>query len=364
MMKTTRPRHPSAAALLLALACACAPAAASPLFEPEPPEPAAAGLLHGYLSLLSLGRYEQAIYLNDMRGMREHLLQRRIAELKTNNPQLTAGDLEEMSAQIQLGDLHPSRLRAILLQLFEEAGYEGMTWRVRGYAPAPGGAPGLLASVDARMPDGEIKPVLIGLVKLGNEWMVSPAIVEQMMASAPPVRVAPGTPPPPAVSALIDAFWTRFQAGELDQVHADMAAAYRDRVPLLAFLGQAQKFIDAVGLPTDWNVVQGVGPDPHTLFFGVAVSGSKANRPTLMKFQKTGQTWTIEDIQFEIPKTPKAPGAPPPGARPDLRPDLAPSLRPDATIAPPVGKLPDVVPPTGATPVRTRPDAAPLGPVP
>lgn len=319
-------------AFTLASLCALPAPGAEPaaMFSPEPPEPAAAALVETYLALLADGDFQSALALNDLRGMRQYLLERRLADLQAKNPELTANDLDEMSAQIQLNDLNPARLQQILLEVMNEAHYPGMTWRIRGFAPAPEGIDGHLAGIDARTADGMEKPILLGLVKLGDQWMVSPAILEKMMSTRPVVRVGPGMDPPPEVAALINSFWTPFQTGELNESHAGMGAAYRSRVPLLAFLTQAQTFLDKTGVPTAWTIVRGIEPAPNTLVVGVTVQGSRGPGPTLMQFKKLGQTWVIEDIQFEMPRPPaRAPapaGASAPLSRPDLRPDFSPAI--------------------------------------
>lgn len=255
-------------------------AEAPPLFEPEPPEPAAAALVEAYLPLLAAGQFEQALALNDLRGMRQYLLERRLADLKTKNPELTAQELDEMSAQMQLNELAPDRLRAILLDVMQKAAYAGMTWRIQGFAPAPEGAPGYLASVAARTPDGKEKPVLLGLKKLGDQWLVAPEIVEELGRK----MVVPGVqtlPPPESVAALVDDFWKRWQAGELDAAYGLFGQEYRQRVPQLAFLQQAQEFIARIGVPTSWTIVQCRRLAPDTLGLGVNVQGSRpSSRPS------------------------------------------------------------------------------------
>jgi hypothetical protein len=318
---------------LLALAALCATAAPgadlAPLFSPEPPEPAAAALVETYLGLLADGDFQSALALNDLRGMRQYLLERRLADIQTKNPELTASDLDEMSAQVQLHDLNPARLQQILLDVMNEANYPGMTWRIRGFAPAPDGGDGHLAGIEAQTADGRERPILLGLVKLGEQWMVAPAIVEKMMSNRPVVRVGSVMETPPKVAALIHSFWTSFQTGELNESYAGMGAAYRSRVPLLAFLGQAQAFLDKAGIPTGWTLVRSIEAAPDTLFVGVQVAGSRTPQPTLMRFKKMGQTWVAEDIQFEMPRpqvSSPAPGGPEPLSRPDLRPDFTPAI--------------------------------------
>ena len=125
--------------LLSAILCAFSLFAteAPPLFSPEPPEPGAALLVNAYLPFLAAGDFPQALALNDLRGMRQYLLERRIGELKAKNPELSDVDIEKMSAQIQVNDLAPARLQEILLQIMKESNFTGMKWNIRGYAPAP-----------------------------------------------------------------------------------------------------------------------------------------------------------------------------------------------------------------------------------
>ena len=183
---------------LAALGAAPLRAEAPPLFSPEPPEPAAAALVETYLPLLVSGQYEQALALNDVRGMRQYLLNRRLEDLKAKNPELTAKEIEEISAQLQVNDLNPARLQAILLDMLEKAGYAGMTWRIRGFAPAPNGAEGFLASIEARTPEGKERPVLLGLKKLGEDWRIAPEIVEELgRRSVIAARPAPAQPDAP-----------------------------------------------------------------------------------------------------------------------------------------------------------------------
>lgn len=323
---------------LVCLACICysgaAVHAAEPpsLFTPQPPEPAAATLLETYLSFLTQGDLNSALALQDLRGMRQYLLDRRLAELKAKTPELTDADLQELSAQIQLNDLAPARLQHILLGILNEAGYPGMTWSIRGYARAPDDMDGYLASIESRTATGKDKPILVGLVKLGDEWRISPSVVEEMMSRRATLHVGPTIAPPSEVAALADGFWSRFQTGDLDTIYADMSAAYRARVPLLTFLTHAQTFLEKTGIPASWTLVRAIETQPQVLFLGVQVQGAKQLQPTLMVFRKTGATWTTDDIQFEMPHPaapPPSPLPPPSPARPtkpDLTPDLTPSL--------------------------------------
>ena len=339
-----------------------------PPFSPEPPDPVAAALVNAYLGLLAEGHTEDAIGLTDLRGMRQYLLDKRLADLKAKNPELTAKDLDDMSAQLQVAELNPARLRQILLDVLTEGNYAGMTWKIRGFAPAPDGIDGYLASIDALTAVQKEKPILLGLVKLGDQWLVSPAVIERLMGNRPVVRVGQSNPPPPEVSALIDGFWKRFQSGELDAAYADMGGAYRARVPLLAFLGQAQNFISKAGVPASWSIVQGVQPEPQSLFVGVNVQGSTAAQPTLMGFKKMGQTWVVEDVQFEMPRprptAPSAAAGPSPVSRPDLRPNLSPNLGatplPHSPNPPPAPS--SFIPPKPSEPPGRATPSSPVGP--
>ncbi len=332
-------------------------------FTPEPPEEAAAQMLETYLHLLARAAYEDALTLNDLRGMRQYLLDRRLDDLKARNPEFTAQDLEDMSAQIQLGELHPERLRLILLDMLKDSQTQGMTWQTLGYAPIPGDLEGYLARVMATTLEGRDKPMLVGLIKLGDQWMISPALVEQAVSRAPVIHAAPGQPPPPDVAALAHAYWRHFQTGSLNEAYDVMSPAFRSRVSMLLFLEQARDFLNKVGIPSSWTIVQGVATDPEHWFVGVNVQGPVSARPTLMHVVRSGNTWILDDIQFTPPRPPP-PGAgiPPPAATPfapaGLRPDLSPAATPG--LRPP-DQAPLEPPPPPPRPVLLGPDA-PIGP--
>ncbi len=309
-------------------------AEAPPLFLPEPPEAGAAALVETYLSLLAAGDFEPALALNDLRGMRQYLLDRRMTELKAKNPELTAQDIKEMSAQVQLNNLNPARLQNVLRDVMKESSFEGMTWRIRGYAPAPGTPGGFLAGIDAQTAAGKEKPILIGIKKLGEEWLVSPEIIEAMARRSSVVQVLPKLPPPLEVAATVDAFWKPWQAGELNAAYSLFSAEYQGRVSQLSFLQQAQEFIAVAGIPISWEIEQCREIAPATLGLGVKIQGSKSTRPTIMVFRKTGPSWTLEDSQFRPGLSEAAPSASS-MSRPDLRPDLKPSLPSNPTPAPP-----------------------------
>ena len=355
------------AALLVALAIAalCQPphlrAEAPPLFAPEPPEPGASALVTAYLPLLAAGQFDQALTLNDQRGMRQYLLERRMAELKVKNAELTAKDLETMSVQIQLNDLNPARLREILLRVMQEAGYEGMTWTIRGYAPAPEPIGGYLVSVDARTAAGQEKPILLGIKKLGEHWMVAPEVIEKLMGKQPVVRVTPSAPPPAEVAGQVDAFWKLWQAGELNEAYTLFSTEYRGRISILNFLQQAQEVIARIGVPTAWAIVNSREIAPAVLGLGVNVQGSTGTTPTIMLFRKTGETWVLEDSQFRPPSAGPVPApaqtnlSAPVAFRSNFQPDLKPTLGPAAPAVqptpanpPPAPVKPDV--PSAATP--------------
>ena len=326
-----------AALLILAGSPSALRAAAPPLFAPEPPEPAAGALVAAYLPLLVAGQYEQALQLVDLRGLRQYLLDRRLADLRAKNSELTEQELQDISVQLQLNELNPARLQAIQTETYRDAGYAGMTWKVAGYAPAPDGG-GYLVSIDGRAPDGRDKPVLLGLKKLGEEWRIAPEIVEELGRKSV-VAAAQPVPPPPEVVAAVDSFWKRWQAGELDEAYALHAAEFRQNVTLLVFLQQAQELIAAIGVPASWKIVQCRPIAAATLGLGVEVQGANGMRPTIMVFRKTGETWTLASSQYRMPAGAEAPPAVPaqPAASPfrtNLHPDLKPNLSTPGPAAP------------------------------
>ena len=332
----------------------------SPLFAPDPPEPAAAALVETYLPLLASGEFEQALALNDQRSMRQYLLDQRLNDLKARTPELTAQDLAEMSAQIQMNELNPARLQKILLDFMREAGYENMTWKIRGYAPAPVPMAGHLVGIDALTADGKNKPILLGIKKLGDQWLVAPDVLEALSKRQATVREASRTEPPGKVVASVDAFWQHWQKGELNDAYAFFGETYRARVPLLDFLRQAQTFVAKIGAPTNWSIVRGIEPTPNALWLGVTVHGPAAAGPTLMLFRKTGETWVLEDLQLQMPGRPGPAGSArtpqAPASRNDFRTDLKPSLDP---LLPATSPKDPVALPAATAP--SKPDA-PIGP--
>ena len=314
--------------LLSAILCAFSLFAteAPPLFSPEPPEPGAALLVNAYLPFLAAGDFPQALALNDLRGMRQYLLERRIGELKAKNPELSDVDIEKMSAQIQVNDLAPARLQEILLQIMKESNFTGMKWNIRGYAPAPDTIGGYLVSINALTFDGKEKPILLGIKKLGEEWRVAPEVVEELMGRKPVIKPAPTVTPPGEVLAVVDAFWKQWQEGKLDDAYAQFGAEYRARVSPLAFLQQAQSVIAQNGVPSSWSVVQCREIAPEVLGLGVDVQCSTAPMQTIMVFRKMGETWVLLDSQYRTPSA--GPVPPPPTSRPLSRPDLQPDLKP------------------------------------
>ena len=349
-----------AAALLGAPA---APRAAPPVFGPEPPEPAAAELAATYLSRLAAGQYEDALALDDLRGMRQYLLDRRLSELKAKNPELTQKDLDEMSAQLQVNELNPARLREILLGVMREAAYQGMTWKILAFAAAPEQAGSYLVRIDARTAAGEEKPILLGIKKLGEQWFVAPEVVEELMARKPVIQVVPSVPPPPEVAAQVDQFWKQWQSGELDRAYPLLSPEYRARVPLLTFLQQAQDMIAKAGVPAAWSIVQSRELARDILGLGVNVTGSTTGMQSLMIFRKTGETWVLDDVQFR-PATPPAPAEPAgPASAPfrmDLRPDFKPVFTPES--AAPAGQAPAAGAPPAPAPDQPAAPAIPKDP--
>ncbi len=172
----------------------CLAADASSLFSPEPPDPGAAALVDAYLPLLAAGQYEQALDMHDMRGMRQYLLDRRLAELKAKNSEMTAQDLEEISAQLQVNDLNPARLQDIMLSVLKEANHAGMTWKLRGYAPAPPRPTASSPASNAAPPMARTAPCSSASAGWATSGKSPPTSSRPWPASSPPFAPCPATP--------------------------------------------------------------------------------------------------------------------------------------------------------------------------
>ncbi|MFY9375739.1 MAG: hypothetical protein WAQ74_05495 [Kiritimatiellia bacterium] len=308
-----------------------------PQFGPLPPDPAAAQMVADYLTLLAAGDYEKALTLNDVRGMRQYLLDRRLADLKTRNPELSSKDLADMSAQIQTHELAPARLKRILTDIMQEDNYEGMTWTVAGYALAPEPLTGHVVRVQIRSADGQEKPLLLGIKKLGERWMIAPDLVEAILARQAATQAGTRVTPPAPVVDLAGKFWTHWQEGTLDEAYKLFSPKFRSRISLLQFLQRSQDFLAQIGTVSSWQVGQGLANNAGLLWVAVYVQGEGDPRPVLMAFTLEGETWQLADIQMLAGPRPAAPNASaPPVEKPSLRPDLNPLFSP----APPQPAIP------------------------
>ncbi|HPT15839.1 MAG TPA: hypothetical protein PK388_01005, partial [Kiritimatiellia bacterium] len=99
---------------------------------------------------------------------------------------------------------------------------------------------------------------------------------------------------------------------------------------------------------------------PDALGLGVNVQGSTALKPTIMLFRKIGETWTLQDAQFQMPNPATPPAAAPATPASPFRSNLRPDLKTPA--APTPTQLVPTEPPTASgTPAPAKPEA-PMGP--
>lgn len=303
-----------------------------PQFAAPAPEPAAADMVTRYLGFLAHGDYAQALAYTDVRGMRQYLLERRMADLKTKNPELSAKDLAEMSAQIQMHELDPARLKRILTDIMREGGYEGMTWTVAGYAVAPEPLIGHFVRVQTTAVNGQEKPLLLGIKKLGDRWLIAPELVEAIQARQTAGQTGTRVTPPTPVVDLAEEFWNHWQEGTLDEAYELFSARFRARISLLQFLQRSQDFLAQIGTVSSWQVGQGLANHTGLLWVALNVQGTGEPRPVLMAFSLAGETWQLEDIQLLAGSGESAPDAPAsPVEKPSLRPDLNPLFTPAPT---------------------------------
>ena len=115
------------------------------------------------------------------------------------------------------------------------------------------------------------------------------------------------------------------------------------------------------GVPASWHIAQSRSLAPDVIGLGVNVSGSITGMQSIMVFKKSGETWTLDDVQYRLATPQPGPGpatALPPGPfRQDFRPNFKPAFEPANSI--PAAETPAPPPPAAAVP--GHPDG-PVGP--
>lgn len=292
----------------------------------EEPEEGAKETLELYSGALAEGDYSKALFFVDMNALRQYLLTRRMAELKSRNPGLTSKDLEEISATMQTRELSPGNLRGVMGGLWEQSGVKGMTdWKTTDWVPVAGAEGEWVARVEGMRADGRPLAFAAGLRKAGDEWMIAPDIVERMTA-ATMVRTPREVPMPDEVGAVVAAYWEAWKAGDLEGAWKLMGEGYRERNALGGFVEKSGALVAETGTPVRWELEHCRELGPGVLGLGFLLTGREPFR-AVMVFQKKGEgEWVPEDVQFRRESEMKAGGAKseavPGGAvtAPDLKP--------------------------------------------
>ena len=196
-------------------------------------------------------------------------------------------------------------------------------------ALAPEPLTGHVVRVQIRSADGQEKPLLLGIKKLGERWMIAPDLVEAILARQAATQAGTRVTPPAPVVDLAGKFWTHWQEGTLDEAYKLFSPKFRSRISLLQFLQRSQDFLAQIGTVSSWQVGQGLANNAGLLWVAVYVQGEGDPRPVLMAFTLEGETWQLADIQMLAGPRPAAPNASaPPVEKPSLRPDLNPLFSP------------------------------------
>lgn len=345
----------------------------------EPPEPEAGELVEQYMTLLAAGDFQGAQSLNDMRGMRQYLLERRLADLKRQQPGLTEEDLAEISAKIQLNELNPERLAMIMTELVSNEAFIGMDWTVRGYTAMPR-PEHYIVHVDVQPVEGDASQIFLGIKKLGDRWYAAPEIndvlsIRRVGTSSGPRPTVVDVATPEAVEKLFEEYWTLWTAGDMDGLYALYSADFQKRRTQLSVMEQVQDLNNRIGPIVSWRITNSREIGPGLIGLGIQLTGQNGGTPSIMVFKNLNGTWVLDEAQFEPPRAiapprmtgpgpavvpPPVPGAVPAPA--NFRQDLRPAVGTDvdfnsAPITPadafkPMPDKPVRIPPAPVQPVR------------
>jgi len=323
--------------LSLVVACFLAPAvrpgtaaAEEPASNPaELPDASAQHCLDHYLSALAEGDYDLALADVDVRGIRENLLQTRLAVLKSQNPDLTDEQLDTISANIQLNELAPTRLNAIIkdmLRNMRPAKPDG--WILKHAAELPSGpATGeaaWFAVVSAPAGDRTID-IPVPLRKAGDRWYVALDLLESIGRGQHPEaarRPLHDIEAPAPVRDLVDAFWTLWHEDTPEASWNLFSEDYRKATPQAAYLAQSAELIRRIGIPARWTIKHCRPLPDGTLALGITVEGTLSASETILLARQSGDAWQLVSAAFQPPPSMGGPAAPAPAALPEEAPGM------------------------------------------
>ena len=300
------------AAAALAVAWTAAAGELRPGETATPPGEGAAETLEAFLNAQTEGDWSKALYFVDLGALRKALLERRMGELKAQNPGLSAKDLEEISAVLQTRELDPARVRGILAEVWDKTGVRGAEWSVEGWRPVPELGDGTwLARVRWGGEEGG-REDLVGLREGSDGWLVAPDALERLAATAqtrrPGRRVPAEVPLPDEVAALAEAYWTAWKEGRPEAAWEAMAEPYRKSNPLDAYLARAAAIAEHWGVPMAWKLEHCRELQPGMLGLGWAVT-AKTPLQAVMVVVRGSDGWQLADVQLR----PAGAAAPAPG---------------------------------------------------
>lgn len=294
----------------------------------EAPAPDVEAFLDSYLTTLAEGDYPQALSFIDLRGLRQYLLERRLYELRLKNPEISDADLQQMAAGIQLNDLHPMRVQNIMMAMFSEQQFSGMTWTINGYTIIENLPDSYIANITKTLPNGQTKNISVAFKKIGDKWLIAPEIIEELgrkMLSRP---VVTEIEPPKAVVALVDDFWNAWNRGEPDAAYELASADYKKQTPLFKFLEIVQALFAQIGQPQHWEITHCKTLAPQVLGLGITVHGLTDKTESILVVQLESNGWAFSLFQARpVGDSSAIPAAPIGGIQPlDMTPDLKPEF--------------------------------------
>ncbi|MFH0878527.1 MAG: hypothetical protein V2A34_02330 [Lentisphaerota bacterium] len=251
-------------------------------------------MVNTYLKCLSEGRYEDSLASVDFRAMADYLIQRRMMEVRQQNPALSPEEEAAMIQGFREKDVSPDRLKTVTLDMLKEQKLKGMTWTFKQVAKPEKIPNSLILTFEASIQGAKPKTVPLGLQKVGPKWYVAPQLMEQLMA---PIKAEPVKP---SEAALLfgGQYWNLWKSGEMEKAYELFGPAMKKQVTLLNYLETTSKIIGEFGILISWKMVESYALPQNqvSLIYDLEFSNKKAR--SLVTMREDQSAWSITGFQF------------------------------------------------------------------